>query len=127
MSLYGPKQLADGMRTVRKNTITIAEDIPEAQYDFRATPDSRSVRETLLHIASKMLFDVHIHEEENRGSLEGFDFGLFFSSLPTNEKLPLSKNEILTLLVEGGERWPSWVDNLHEQRLAEIVTRGKAG
>ena len=29
MVLYGPKQLADSMRTVRKNTIVIAEDIPE--------------------------------------------------------------------------------------------------
>jgi hypothetical protein len=27
MQLYGAKQLADGMRTVRKNTILIAEDI----------------------------------------------------------------------------------------------------
>jgi hypothetical protein len=27
MNLYGPKQLADSMRTVRKNTILIAEDI----------------------------------------------------------------------------------------------------
>jgi len=35
MNLYTPKQLADSMRVVRKNTIVIAEDIPEAQYDYR--------------------------------------------------------------------------------------------
>ncbi len=29
MHLYGPKQLADSIRTVRKNTILIAEDIPK--------------------------------------------------------------------------------------------------
>jgi len=29
MSLYGPKELSNSMRTVRKNTILIAEDIPE--------------------------------------------------------------------------------------------------
>ena len=29
MSLYGPKQLADSIRTVRKNTVLIAEDIHE--------------------------------------------------------------------------------------------------
>jgi len=29
MHLYGPKQLVDSIRTVRKNTILIAEDIPE--------------------------------------------------------------------------------------------------
>jgi len=127
MGLYGQKQLADGMRTVRKNTITIAEDIPEAQYDFRPAPDSRSVRETLLHIASKMLFDLQIHEEEKRSSLEGLDLSSFFKSLPTYEKLPLSKNEILNLLDAGGERWSSWVENLPEERLTEIVTRGGAG
>lgn len=43
MVLYGPKQLADSMRTVRKNTIVIAEDIPEKEYSYRPTPESRSV------------------------------------------------------------------------------------
>ena len=65
MSLYGPKQLADNMRVVRKNTIAIAEDIPEAQYDYRPTHDSSSVRETLLHMASMTLFDLHIHAEQS--------------------------------------------------------------
>ena len=37
MNLYEPKHLADSMRVVRKNTIAIAEDIPEAQYDYRPT------------------------------------------------------------------------------------------
>ena len=41
MNLYTPKQLADSMRVVRKNTILIAEDIPEAQYDYRPAPDCR--------------------------------------------------------------------------------------
>ena len=31
MHLYGPKQLADSIRIVRKNTILIAEDIPEKE------------------------------------------------------------------------------------------------
>jgi hypothetical protein len=69
MNLYGPKPLADSMRVVRKNTIAIAEDIPEAHYDYRPTPESRSVRETLLHIASMMLFDFHVHEEPRRESM----------------------------------------------------------
>lgn len=127
MILFGPKQLADGMRVVRKNTIAIAEDIPQDRYDYRPTPESRSVRETLLHIVSMMLFDRRIHEEERRTSMEGFDFGAFFASLPTNERLPLSKDEIVTLLKDEGEQWCSWVENLPEARLAEMVTRGGAG
>lgn len=35
MNLYGTKQLPDSLRTVRKNTILIAEDIPEKDYGFR--------------------------------------------------------------------------------------------
>ena len=35
MSLYEPKQLADCMRLLRKNTVPIAEDIPEARCDHR--------------------------------------------------------------------------------------------
>jgi hypothetical protein len=46
------------MRVVRKNTIAIAEDIPEAQYDYRPTPDSRSVRETLLEDAARKRYIV---------------------------------------------------------------------
>lgn len=51
MSLYGIRQLADSMRAVRQNTILIAGDIPESKYGFRATPETRSVAETLVHIA----------------------------------------------------------------------------
>ncbi len=32
MNLYGLKQLVESARTVRRNTILIAEDIPEKQY-----------------------------------------------------------------------------------------------
>ena len=49
--LYGARQLADSMRAVRRNTMLIAEDIPEAELGFRATPVTRSVAETLVHIA----------------------------------------------------------------------------
>jgi uncharacterized damage-inducible protein DinB len=127
MNLYEPKQLADSMRVVRKNTIAIAEDIPDSQYDYRPTPDSRSVRETLLHIASMTDFDFHIHEEERRTSMEGFDFRGFFAGVPTNEKSGLSKDEILAVLRDEGESWCDWVEKLPEATAAEIVTRGGAG
>ena len=51
---YGPQQLASAIRTVRKNTIIVAEDIPEESYGYRVTPDGRSVAETLLHIAAAL-------------------------------------------------------------------------
>src|SRR5215468_8914587 len=87
MNLYGPKQLADSMRTVRKNTILIAEDIPEKDYSYRPTPESRSVAEILVHIASLALFDRLVHEEQHLSSLEGFDFGAAIKKSKTQEGL----------------------------------------
>ena len=52
MNSYGPQQLANAVRTVRKNTILVAEDIPEESYGYRVTPDSRS-RSTSGLVSSK--------------------------------------------------------------------------
>ena len=51
MMYYGGKELADSFRTVRKNTLVIAEEIQEAQFDFRAVDGVRSAAEMLSHIA----------------------------------------------------------------------------
>ena len=34
MNYYGGKEMAESFRTVRKNTIVIAQDIPEDKYGF---------------------------------------------------------------------------------------------
>jgi uncharacterized damage-inducible protein DinB len=121
MSLYGPKQLADSMRTVRKNTILIAEDIPEKDYSYRPTPESRSVAEILVHIASLALFDRLVHEEQHLSSLEGFDFGAAIKKSETQEGLSRSKAEIIERLRTEGERWSRWVEQLSDDLLEEQV------
>ena len=50
MTYYGGKDLAAAFRTVRGNTIKIAEEIPENKYDFKPAPDCRSIGQTLAHI-----------------------------------------------------------------------------
>lgn len=119
MNLYGPKQLADSMRTVRKNTILIAEDIPEKNYGYRPTPESRSVAETLVHIAVLWRADRFLHEEEHLSSLEGFDFGVFIKKSESEEKQPRSKSEVVALLLTEGDRWCQWVEGLPEALLSE--------
>ena len=52
MTYYGGKELAAAFRTVRNNTIKIAEDIPENKYDFKPAPDCRSVKEMLAHVGA---------------------------------------------------------------------------
>lgn len=121
MSLYGPKQLAASFRTVRKNTILIAEDIPEAQYGYRPTPESRSVAETLVHLGSRLKFDHLVHEEERLPSLEAFDFGAFIKKSRIEEKQERSKSEIIALLRTEGDRWSEWVEGLPETLLSDQV------
>src|SRR5262249_54159703 len=121
MNLYGPKQLADSMRTVRKNTILIAEDIPEKDYGYRPTPEGRSVAETLVHIAVLSRADRFLHEEEHLSSLEGFDFGPFIKKSEIEEKQPRSKSEGVALLLTEGDRWCQWVEGLPEALLSEQV------
>jgi uncharacterized damage-inducible protein DinB len=121
MNLYGPKQLADSMRTVRKNTILIAEDIPENDYGYRPAPNSRSVAETLVHIASLSRVDRLLHEEERRSSLESFDFGELVEKSESEEKQRRSKSQIVALLLAEGDQWCRWVEGLPETFLAERV------
>ena len=121
MNLYGPKELVNSMRTVRKNTIRIAEDIPETEYGYRPTPDSRSVAETLVHIAMLGRADRFLHEEDRRPSLETFDFGELINRSQAEEKRPRSKREIVELLRTEGESSAQWVEGLPETLLAEPV------
>src|SRR3954470_19820469 len=61
MTYYGAKQLADSFRSVRKNTLAIAEDIPEDQYSFKATPEVMSVAEMLAHLAVTPSWQLHVY------------------------------------------------------------------
>ncbi len=51
MTYYGATQLAASFRTVRQNTIQIAEEIPDTQYGFIPAEGARSIGDTLAHIA----------------------------------------------------------------------------
>jgi uncharacterized damage-inducible protein DinB len=121
MTLYGPRKLVDSMRTVRKNTIRIAEDIPESEYGYRPTPESRSVAETLVHIAMLGRSAHFLHEEDRRPSLENFDFGQLASRSQAEEKRSRSKSEIVELLRTEGERMAQWIEGLPEDRFSEEV------
>ena len=68
MNYYGAKELASSFRTVRKNTIAIAQDIPEEKYSFRPAPDTRSVGELLAHISVSDSFQHQIHAHETGSS-----------------------------------------------------------
>ena len=119
MSLYGVRQLADSFRTVRRNTIQVAEEIPEGEYQYRPAPASRSVAETLVHIAWLASADRLVHEERRLASFDGFDFGAFLVTSEVEETRQRSKAEIIELLRTEGERWARWVEQMPESFLSE--------
>src|SRR5258706_13207479 len=103
MNPYGTQQLASALRTVRKNTILVAEDIPEESYGYRVTPDSRSVAETLLHIAAASQLDYHVHGKERVFAIEDFSiFGTLLKESPMHEYLPYSNVQIVYMLHTEG-------------------------
>jgi uncharacterized damage-inducible protein DinB len=121
VTYYGGPELAASMRTVRKNTIQIAQDIPEDKYDFRVAPDTRSVGETLAHIAVSYTFQYEIHGKERRSTLAGFDFPSLMQRLSAEEKTPRTKDQIIELLRTNGELAARWVEAIPESILAESV------
>ena len=119
---YGGAQLANAFRTVRKNTVQIAEDIPEEQYDFAAAPDTRSVRDLLLHIAYLPLMVEDMHRDRRVTTLAGYDFGAVIARAEAKEQQSGSKAEIVVLLRAEGERFATWLQSLTPEFLGETFT-----
>ena len=121
MTYYSARELAESLRTVRKNTIRIAEDIPEAQYGFRPAPETRSVGQLLVHIALGSRFQQQIHQAERRTTLEGFNFQALMQQVMQEEQKPRTKAQIIEMLTHDGAAWASWIEGLSEAFLAEQV------
>ena len=122
MTYYGPKEIAASFRTVRNNTIKIAEEIPEESYGFRPAEGCRSIAEQLVHIAVGARVQEVIQFEEKRTSLVGFDFFGLMGKIIAEEQVPRSKAQILELLKAGGERYASLLEGASEEFLGETVT-----
>jgi uncharacterized damage-inducible protein DinB len=121
MQLYGPTELAASFRTVRENTIKIAEDIPEERYGYRPTPESRSVESLLLHIVALTQATRQMHEHERIESFQDHDFRALLKGLPVHEDDRRTKAEIIALLRQDGDRFTEWLRQLPESTLAETV------
>ena len=121
MTYYGAKELARSFRTVRNNTIKIAEEIPEEKYDFRPAQGCRSVAETLVHIAVMPRVQAQIHMVEHRSTLVGFDFFGFRDKLQAEVKAPRTKAQVLELLHTEGEKYAEVLEGASEAFLAEQV------
>ena len=127
MNHYGGKELASSFRTVRGNTLKVAEDIPEEKYSYRAAPDTRTVGELLTHIAVSKAFQEQLHVKEKRTTMEGFDFPALMQQMMAEEKKSRTKTEIIELLRKNGEDWATWLEGTSDAFLAESITMPLGG
>jgi uncharacterized damage-inducible protein DinB len=126
MTYYGAKELAESFRTVRKNTLSVAEDIPEEKYSFKAASDVRSVEKLLTHIALSTRFPYLIHGEK-RMTMEGLNFPALVQEMAADEAKPRSKAEVIALLKQEGEKWANFVAGLSDDFLGQTITMPQGG
>jgi uncharacterized damage-inducible protein DinB len=121
VTYYGGKQLAESFRTVRKNTITIAEEMPEDKYSFRATPEVMSIGEMLAHVAISPMWQIEIHGQK----VEKIEFATFSARLQqvrAEQDALRSKADIVRALKDHGERFAAFLEGLDEATLASTVS-----
>jgi uncharacterized damage-inducible protein DinB len=121
MTYYGGKELAASFRTVRENTIKIAEEVPEEKYDFRAAPETRTIGTMLVHIAMGTSFQHHIHGNKIT-DMKQVNFGELVQKVLGEEAKPRTKAEVVAFLKSEGEKFASFLEALPEAFLAETVT-----
>ena len=122
MTYYGNKELAESFRTVRKNTLAIAEDIPEDKYGFRPTPDSRSIAEVLRHIAVASQGYHDLHAVKKMTSFVDFNWGAFMQAGQEAEKKLQTKAQIIEALRSSGQAWATYLESVPEADRAQIIT-----
>jgi uncharacterized damage-inducible protein DinB len=121
MNYYGAKELAAAFRTVRENTIKIAEDIPENQYDYRPAADTRSVREMFAHIGASTMFQSIVHGTGVTDMMT-LNFQELFQKFSAEESKPRTKAETIAYLKEEGDTFAKFLDGVSESQLAERVS-----
>jgi uncharacterized damage-inducible protein DinB len=120
MPSYTAQDMARSFRTVRANTIKIAEEIPEESYGFRPAEGSRTVAETLAHIAVTPSFPKRLHGER----ITALNVTLFAEVMPrlmADEAALTTKAQILDALRTGGDDFASFLESLSDEVLDESV------
>src|SRR5262245_43421504 len=103
MTYYGGKELAASFRTVRNNTIQIAEEIPAENYSFKPSPDSRSIGQTLAHISTLTGFQFYVHQNQI-DSLAKVNFPEYLQQTRAQEEGLRSKEAIVAALQAEGDK-----------------------
>jgi uncharacterized damage-inducible protein DinB len=117
---YNGKDLARSFRTVRANTIQIAEEIPEDKYGFRPADGTRSVAETLAHLATSTEWPQALHgPRHNAVTFELFMAGM--QQAGAAAAALTTKAAILDALRAAGDKLAAFLESLPDEALSERV------
>ena len=122
MTYYSGADCAKSFRTVRKNTIQVALDIPAEHWGFRATPDSLSVHEMLSHLASYTTWYLKPHRDEKKSFISFEDFGSYMGATKAFEQALDTREAVLGALESEGEAFAALLDSMSDETMAEIVS-----
>lgn len=122
MTYYGGKEMAEAFRTVRRNTIQIAEDIPDDKYAYRAAPEVQTVAEELAHVAAATWWHRQAHSVDKKTFISFEDFGSYMGKSAEIEKGLSTKAQILDALRKGGDDFAQFLESLTPEQLAETVS-----
>jgi uncharacterized damage-inducible protein DinB len=121
MNYYGAKDMAESFRTVRRNTVQVAEDIPEDKYSYRAAPDTMSVGEILAHLATTPHWAQQCHFIEKKAAVAMEDFGRWMGEAGGKSKALSTKALIVDLLKSNGEEFAKQIEDMTDTQLGERV------
>ncbi len=121
MTYYGGKEMAASFRTVRENTLKIADEIPEDKYGFKPSSESRSIGQTLTHIALGPGFQHHI-QSNKISDLKTVNFGELMQKSGAEEAKPRTKAETIAFLKAEGDTFAAFLEGLQESFLGESVS-----
>jgi len=122
VTYYTGKDLARSFRTVRRNTLQIANEIPEEHYGVRAAPDTRSVLETLQHITANPTWQHRLHGHDKKSFVAYEDFGSYIGAATQYGASLKDKAAVLKALETDGETFASFLDSLGDDVLSQMVS-----
>jgi uncharacterized damage-inducible protein DinB len=122
MNYYSGLDCGKAFRTVRRNTIQVALDIPAEQWGFRPTPDSLSVHEILAHLASYTTWYLKLHRDEKKDFVSLEDFGVYMGATKAFEQALDTRDGVLAALESEGEAFAAMLDGMSDETLGEYVS-----
>ncbi|MEO7962967.1 MAG: DinB family protein [Gemmatimonadaceae bacterium] len=121
MQNYGASNLAASWRTVRKNTLQIAEEIPEEKYGMQVANETMTVGQMLAHMACATHWVEQAHYVEKLSEIDGAHFGAWFGEIGAQAAALTSKAAIIAALQEKGESYATKLESMTAAQLDEMV------